>query len=417
MIQSGKSEVVAVPKYIYQSLGILMALLFTFACSCLQAAKGDGNSKKWDEDMNSGISAFALHHYDDADRFFLEARKDASTLASPREKEAAILLWLIRVMFDTNRTDDAEAMCTKAIQELKPLKGEALSRYLRNRGLNYTEGERHSDSENILAKTFAAEEQEASLRLYLCSLGQVYTVQKKYSKAEQVLTKAVSLERRLTQLTEMPYENTVDTAAMLLGGLYIKEGKFVQAQSIYERVIPLMKEGALSPQENSRRLIHWVAFYIVQKKYSTAEPLIRQNLAIQETLANKSDLDLVPSLAFLAIVCNEQHKYAEAESALARIVEIRQKNLPENDQEIVRALANLVTVQVFQKHYGDAEPYAKSAIQMCKDNDKVPRDLAIDLQRMYILILQKTNRWSEIPEQQAILRDLETQNKSTEQQQ
>jgi tetratricopeptide (TPR) repeat protein len=255
------------------------------------------------------------------------------------------------------------------------------------------------------------------MRLYLCSLGQVYTVQKKYSKAEQVLEKAVSLEQQITQNTEMPYENTVDTAAMLLGGLYIKEGKFAQAQSIYERVIPLMKEGALSPQENSKRLVHWAAFYIAQKKYAAAEPLIRQNLAIQETLPNKSDLDLVQGLGLVVSICTEQHKYAEAESVLARIVEIEQKNFSENDPEIVKSLTYLVTAQVVQKHYRDAESRAKSAIQMCKNNAKVPRALAIDLQRMYMVILGKTNRWSEMAEQQAILTELETQNKSTEQQQ
>lgn len=143
--------------------------------------------------------------------------------------------------------------------------------------------------------------------------------------------------------------------------------KAPQAVPFYEKSLAIVKKA--QPRNNSAIVSVENAFadcYIQMRRFSDAEPLLKDALAIQDQVESgtKSELLLADMLYNLSVVYREQGKFADAMSLGNRSLKI-QERIPQKDKlGIAHCLDNLASLYQQQNLFQDAAPLYKRSLEI-----------------------------------------------------
>ncbi|MDB9516556.1 CHAT domain-containing protein [Roseofilum reptotaenium CS-1145] len=187
-------------------------------------------------------------------------------------------------------------------------------------------------------------------------LANLYQVQGKYSEAELLYEEAI----RIGRMTNHP------ELAKLLGNF----AELCRVQGEYSKGELLCKEGVevgRSLPDNHTDLalcLNILALlYQFQGKYSEVESLFKEAIEIDRTLPN-NDLNLARDFNRMAGLYLLQGRYSEAELLLQKATDIFRRALPQNHPNLATHLHNVAVSYQYQGRYSEAEPLFQEAIEI-----------------------------------------------------
>ena len=148
-------------------------------------------------------------------------------------------------------------------------------------------------------------------------------------------------------------------------GYYLYEqGRYSEAEPMYEQSLAIseLQMGADHP-EVSTSLNNLASLYRSQGRYSEAEPLSMRSLSINELKLGADHPLVANSLNNLASLYESQGRYSEAESLYERSLAIREQQLGVDHPNVASSLNNLAELYGAQGRYNEAEPlYERSLL-------------------------------------------------------
>ncbi len=202
----------------------------------------------------------------------------------------------------------------------------------------------------------------ANVASALGTLGLTYYYQGKYQQADPIFQRAV-------QIAEKAAPGSPDLASDL-GNLALndaQQGKLSDAVPLLQRVVSIY-EKALGP-DNPRvasALNGLATLYVRQARYAEAEPLFFRSETILEKALGPDRPNLVSALNSLADVYVHEGKYAQAEPLYQRSLAIYEKNLIPLHPEIANALNRLADTYLKDQKYALAAPLHQRALEMAE---------------------------------------------------
>ncbi|MDF5731568.1 MAG: tetratricopeptide repeat protein [Rhizonema sp. PD38] len=143
-------------------------------------------------------------------------------------------------------------------------------------------------------------------------------------------------------------------------------------------------------------LLDWTGFYLQQRvRYSEAEQLYQQALALKRRLLGEKHFSVADSFNYLALLYEKQGRYAEAEPLYQQSLALRRRLLGEEHPDVALILNNLALLYYYQGRYSEAESLSLQAIKLDKKflGEKHP-DIATDIHNL-ALIYKSQKRYSE----------------------
>jgi tetratricopeptide (TPR) repeat protein len=140
-----------------------------------------------------------------------------------------------------------------------------------------------------------------------------------------------------------------------------RQKELILAQEYLEKAIVLQtkfqKLEALATSLNNL-----ASLYYNQGKYSEAEPLYLDALAMRKRLFTGDHSDVATSLNNLALLYNSQGKYSEAESLYVDALEMTKRLFTGDHPDVAQSLNNLASLYHNQGRYSEAEPLYLDAL-------------------------------------------------------
>ena len=155
-------------------------------------------------------------------------------------------------------------------------------------------------------------------------------------------------------------------AARLLNevGYYLDDrARFSDAEPLYQQALAI-REKVLGPEHRdvATSLNNLAALYHNQGKYAAAEPLYRRALAIDEKALGANHPGVATDLNNLALLYKHEGKYAQAEPLYQRALAIDEKALGANHPGVATDLNNLAVLYSEQGEYAQGEPLFQRAL-------------------------------------------------------
>jgi tetratricopeptide (TPR) repeat protein len=213
----------------------------------------------------------------------------------------------------------------------------------------------------------------------LSFLGDLYHQQGKYAEAEPLLQRALHIrEQRLESDDE-----GVATALAALGDLYYQQGKYAEAEPLLQRALHIREQRVQQAQQAQLRssdlpvaerpvvtdllaipLMRLGNLYQQQGKYAEAEPLYQRALSIWEQQWGPENLNVAWPLTSLGDLNYQQGKYAEAEPLLQHALHIREQTLGPEHPEVAYSLSGLANLYREQGKFAEAELLLQRALHI-----------------------------------------------------
>ncbi|WP_313950012.1 tetratricopeptide repeat protein [Nostoc sp. FACHB-190] len=142
-----------------------------------------------------------------------------------------------------------------------------------------------------------------------------------------------------------------------------QEGKYSTAVPLIKRALAI-QEKVLGQEHPSVATSLYVlaGLYIVQGKYEPAEPLYLRILAMQEKVLGQEHPDIVTSVMNLAALYILQGKHTQAEPLYLRALAIQEKVLGQEHPNVATSLINFAQLYQLQGNYAQAEPLLQRAL-------------------------------------------------------
>ena len=152
-----------------------------------------------------------------------------------------------------------------------------------------------------------------------------------------------------------------------LAVLYGLQGKYSEAEPLFTEALAMRKR--LFPQDHplvAQSLNNLAALYSSQGRYSEAEPLFTEALAMRKRLFSDNHPSIATSLNSLALVYRSQGRYSEAEPLFTEALGMRKRLFSDNHPSIATSLNSLALLYYSQGRYHKAKPLLTSALAMYK---------------------------------------------------
>jgi len=181
-----------------------------------------------------------------------------------------------------------------------------------------------------------------------------------------------------------------------LAGLYYYQGRYSEAEPLYLQAIAIIKQSL--PEKDlslATYLDNLAILYESQGRYTEAEPLFLQAIAIIKHSLGECHPDLATYLNNLALLYESQGRYTEAEPLYLQAIAIIKPSLGECHPDLATHLNNLALLYESQGRYSEAEPLYLQAISIVKQS--LPQNhpsLATHLNNLAILY-ESQGRYSE----------------------
>ncbi len=190
-----------------------------------------------------------------------------------------------------------------------------------------------------------------------------------YEKATANLQE--SLRQREQKLATA--QKDVADAAFFLGLSLYQQGKYKEAAAAFQRCLQVRPDDATVLNNTAVSLEE-------AGDYSTAEPLCRRALDIDEKALGPNHLKVARDLNNLAALLYAKGEYAAAEPLQRRALDIRERALGPNHPDVAQSLNNLGLLLEAKGDYAGAEPLYRRALTIDEktlgpDDPRVARDL------------------------------------------
>jgi CHAT domain-containing protein/tetratricopeptide (TPR) repeat protein len=226
----------------------------------------------------------------------------------------------------------------------------------------YIEIDRFKDAEHLLTSTLRRQQKNTvTYGLLLNKLGDLYTYTSQFSKAEEVLQKATDI------LFLHAGEDSPEyiTAAINLGVLYMRKGKYPEAEEIFDVALTLVDPTQITYATvlNNQALV-----YQSLGQMDRAEGIFQKIRTLDSASIGISHPDYAITLSNLGQVLCDGGKYAQAEKVTLEALEIQKKNNEGNTVSYARKLNNLARIYQFAGKPDKAIPSFQQAAAIFKKN-------------------------------------------------
>lgn len=184
----------------------------------------------------------------------------------------------------------------------------------------------------------------------LNALAELYRIQGRFLEAEPIYQRALALAAKPGM------EIVLGEVLTNLATLYDTEGQHAQAELIYKRALAI---GAGYVTKNNLAYL-----YIADGRYALAEPLLTEALAKVEKLYGLGSVQTAPMLNNLGNLYRSQQRHLLAEPLIKRSVEIREKVLGRDHPDVALALNNLGLLFHDQGRFSEAIPILRRATEL-----------------------------------------------------
>ncbi len=227
----------------------------------------------------------------------------------------------------------------------------------------------YAQAELLLKRALAIREKvprgESDLRRSLINLASLYRERGNYTQVEPLLQRALAVSEKLTVGKEdRDFAQILDDLALI----YYLQGNYTQAESFYQRSLAVsdkltngnefnlsIQAADLDAINKINTLNNLATLYLVQRKYSQAESLLKRTLAIREDRAKPNSNDIAQTLNSLGVLYSKQGQFSQAELLLNRALKLVETpgQVKFNSAVILNSLGLLYQAQ---GKYDQAEP-------------------------------------------------------------
>jgi tetratricopeptide (TPR) repeat protein len=185
--------------------------------------------------------------------------------------------------------------------------------------------------------------------------------QKELILAQEYLEKAIVLQTKFQKLEALA------TSLNNLADLYYNQGKYSEAEPLYLDALAMRKRLFTGDHPDvAQSLNNLGSLYKSQGKYGEAEPLYLNALEMRKRLFTGDYPDVANSLNNLAGLYYNQGKYSEAELLYLEALEMRRRLFTSDHHDVATSLNNLALLYHNQGRYSEAEPLYLEALEMRK---------------------------------------------------
>ena len=173
-------------------------------------------------------------------------------------------------------------------------------------------------------------------------------------------------------------------------------GRYSEAEPLYKQSLAI-REKVLGPNhpDVAATLNGLAELYRALGRYTDAEPLYKRSLAIREKSLGPDRSEVAESLNNLGLLYDAQARYADAEPLFKRSLVVKEKVFGPDHSDVATLLNNLATHYEAQSRYADAEPLFKRAMAIReKANGPDDYDAAVVLNNL-ALLYGKQGRYAE----------------------
>lgn len=224
----------------------------------------------------------------------------------------------------------------------------------------YIQLDRFKDAEALLLSALKPQEKNSVNRgLLLNKLGDLYSYTGQYTKASKSLLEAIDVHGEESGEESPEYIS----AAINLGVLYMSQGKYPEAEEIFEVALSKIDptEIAYASVLNNQALV-----FQSLGQLDRAEKTLRQIKTIDSLAVGTSHPDYAITLSNLGLVYADLGKFKEAEQVLLRALSIQKNNNEANTISFARKLNNLAKVHQMAGAPLKAVPLLEQALSIFK---------------------------------------------------
>jgi len=194
-------------------------------------------------------------------------------------------------------------------------------------------------------------------------LGDYYSAEGRYDEAEKIYQKTLELKEDMLGRANPAIIPAVDNVARVS----FAQMKYDQAADLIARELRIMEREYGDDDPRLVPSLEQVARVLeTASKYTDAEKFLTRAIAIREKASGQEAAELAPDLSQLARVNVAKHNAPAAESIYERVLKIQQSKFSPNAPELLPTLDALATLALEQKK--DAEPLLKRTLSIREGN-------------------------------------------------
>ncbi|MFM6478627.1 MAG: CHAT domain-containing tetratricopeptide repeat protein, partial [Microcystis panniformis] len=178
--------------------------------------------------------------------------------------------------------------------------------------------------------------------------------------------------------------------------LYLFQGRYSEAEPLYKEALAISKQQLGDNHPLTVAILNNLAeLYRVQGRYSGAEPLYNRSLAIIKQQLGDNHPDTATSLNNLALLYLFQGRYSEAEPLYKEALAISKQQLGDKHPDTATSLNNLAALYKSQGRYSEAEPLYQQALAIRKQQLGDNHPLTAASLNNLALLYESQGRYSE----------------------
>jgi serine/threonine-protein kinase len=151
-----------------------------------------------------------------------------------------------------------------------------------------------------------------------------------------------------------------------LGALLNETNRYPEGEQAHRKAVELYRRWLPEPENDERtgRALNEMAVNLgYQQRFSEAEPLHREALAIMRRVRGASDLGISPTLHNLAGVLDTQGHYDEAEALYREALALELQYLGDTHNRVTLTRTSLANLFWMKKDYPQAEAFARAGLE------------------------------------------------------
>lgn len=280
---------------------------------------------------------------------------------------------LAALLFNSDRDDEAIAMCRRALKNIQLNQGErsieAADTKLRLTILIDRDDAHKQEADQLFQDVLSIQQEKfgdtsPKLVTTLTSYGIFLVNEKKFPEADRVLEKALKIVEQKGATT-----NDVSDALVELAFSAKKQGNHAKAIQLLEKALDIR---ALNKSDDTAEILEDIGKnYAEQDKVLEAEPFLRNAVEHYRKQKKVSAHTLIFAIDELAANLHDLQKYSEEETLLRETLELTKKNYPPNHNEVAVSLHNLSRNLRCQKKYAEAEDLLNKSLEIKKAQPKL----------------------------------------------
>lgn len=198
------------------------------------------------------------------------------------------------------------------------------------------------------------------------SAAQKATSSRQFEQAEQLYQKAVKNAEQIPPVLD-PYQ-VLSTTLGALGSFYMFQGKFPEAERLFQRRIELLEQrGGKGDFATQVARQDFATLYVMQRNYKLAEPIARKMVEIAERNPPAGyDQFLPQALDFLASIYYSQQEFKKAEPLYERALALDERNLGPDSPGVTVRLDHLAALYRAEGAFDKAEPLFRRELDLAE---------------------------------------------------